>query len=115
MSSPLPGNPVRGSKTGRPVMAILDLLGRRTTLRALWELSQSQEPLNFRELQKAADTNPAVLNARLKDLREALLVEHSSDGYQLTAKGEELLALLLPLNHWSNGWAELFLPDDDTA
>ena len=33
-----PGAPVRGSRTGRPVMALLDLLGRRWSLRVLWEL-----------------------------------------------------------------------------
>ena len=27
--TPLPGRPVRGSDTGRPIMALLDLLGRR--------------------------------------------------------------------------------------
>jgi len=39
--SPLPGRAVRGSRSGRPVMALLDLLdllGRRWTLRLLWEL-----------------------------------------------------------------------------
>ena len=29
---------VRGSRTGRPIMALLDLLGRRWTLRIIWEL-----------------------------------------------------------------------------
>ena len=41
MKRPLParpGRPVRGSRTGRPVMALLDLLGRRWTLRVLSEL-----------------------------------------------------------------------------
>ena len=27
-SAPRPGRPVRGSRTGRPIMALLDLLGR---------------------------------------------------------------------------------------
>src|SRR3978361_149528 len=36
--TPLPGRPVRGSTSGRPIMAALDLLGRRWTLRLLWEL-----------------------------------------------------------------------------
>jgi DNA-binding HxlR family transcriptional regulator len=31
---------VRGSKSGRPIMALLDLLGRRWTLRILWELRE---------------------------------------------------------------------------
>ena len=29
---------VRGSRSGRPIMALLDLLGRRWTLRIIWEL-----------------------------------------------------------------------------
>jgi len=36
--APLPGRPVRGSSTGKPVMAALDLLGRRGSLRIVWEL-----------------------------------------------------------------------------
>ena len=31
---------VRGSTTGRPIMVLLDLLGRRWTLRILWELRE---------------------------------------------------------------------------
>ena len=38
MSTPRPGAKVRGSATGRPVMAVLDLLGRRWTLRVLFAL-----------------------------------------------------------------------------
>jgi DNA-binding HxlR family transcriptional regulator len=29
---------VRGSRSGRPIMVLLDLLGRRWSLRILWEL-----------------------------------------------------------------------------
>ena len=36
----LPGRPARGSKSGRPIMALLDLLGRRWTLRIVWELRE---------------------------------------------------------------------------
>ncbi len=82
MTAPKPGKRVRGSATGRPIMALLDLLGRRMTLRILWELRDG--PLNFRALQEAAATNPSVLNARLAELREARLVEHGPDGYALT-------------------------------
>ena len=38
MTTPLPGKKVRGSETGRPIMALLDLVGRRWSLRVLWEL-----------------------------------------------------------------------------
>ncbi|MFI8232603.1 hypothetical protein ACIGDI_27590 [Streptomyces sp. NPDC085900] len=36
-AAPRPGVPVPGSESGRPVMAVLDLLGRRWTMRILWE------------------------------------------------------------------------------
>ena len=50
MATPTPGRPVRGSASGRPVMALLDLLGRRWTLRIGWELRNG--PMGFRELQR---------------------------------------------------------------
>ncbi len=96
---------VRGSRTGRPIMSLLDLLGRRMTLRILWELSIAEQPLKFRELQSAADTNPAVLNTRLKDLREADMVTHDDDGYRLTEIGQSLSAHVLPLHKWAETWA----------
>jgi DNA-binding HxlR family transcriptional regulator len=86
-------------------MALLDLLGRRMTLRILWELRERQ--LTFRALQQAAETNPSVLNARLKELRGARLVEHSSNGYALAQPGKDLLATFLPLHAWAETWAEL--------
>src|SRR5262245_25337788 len=97
------GRRVRGSATGRPIMALLDLLGRRMALRVLWELRD--RPLTFRSLQQAADTNPSVLNVRLKELREARLVEHGANGYALSALGKELLVTFLPLNAWAKAWA----------
>jgi DNA-binding HxlR family transcriptional regulator len=105
MTLPKPGKPVRGSRTGRPVMALLDLLGRRMTLRILWELSRADAPLTFRELQNAAGTNPALLNTRLKELRPARLVVHGGDGYALSEEGQALLRLLLPLFCWADQWA----------
>ena len=61
---------VRGSRTGRPIMVLLDLLGRRWTLRILWELRSGA--LTSRALRTACDeASPKVLNQRLKELREA--------------------------------------------
>jgi DNA-binding HxlR family transcriptional regulator len=97
---------VRGSATGRPIMALLDLLGRRMTGRILWELRDGN--LTFRALQEAAETNPSVLNTRLKELREARLVEHGPAGYGLTPHGKQLLELFLPLHVWAEDWAKLF-------
>ena len=104
MKAPQRGSPVRGSRTGRPVMVLLDLLGRRMTLRILWELSRAGRPLTFRALQDAADTNLALLNTRLKELRAARLVIHEGDGYLLGKEGQELLGLLAPLGKWADQW-----------
>ena len=96
---------VRGSTTGRPIMALLDLLGRRWTLRIVWELRE--EPRRFRELQDLIGASPTIVNTRLAELREAKLVElDEAVGYRLTALGNELLRLFLPLNVWSEKWAK---------
>ncbi|MDF3839620.1 transcriptional regulator [Cupriavidus basilensis] len=103
MSNPIPGAPVRGSETGRPIMAAFDLLGRRGAMRIIWELRMG--PLNFRALQQAADTNPAVLNTRIKELRSARLLDHDGGGYHLTGLCIDLLNLMMPLNDWAERWA----------
>ena len=96
---------VRGSRTGRPIMVLLDLLGRRWALRIVWELRE--EPQRFRELQAAIGASPTIINTRLSELREARLVElDDAAGYRLTALGQELLRLFLPLHHWSEKWAK---------
>ncbi len=107
MTSPIPKKPVRGSVSGRPIMALLDLLGRRMALRILWELREDRR-LTFRALEAAADTNPGVLNARLKELREARLIEHGEEGYGLTTHGAALLEKFLPLHVWADEWASSF-------
>ena len=105
-ATPLPGQPVRGSRTGRPVMALLDLLGRRWTLRVVWELRDGRAR-TFRALQASLDdVSPTILNTRLKELREARLVELREDGYALTVLGTELLKLLLPVARLAEDWAE---------
>jgi DNA-binding HxlR family transcriptional regulator len=63
---------VRGSRTGRPIMALLDLLGRRWTLRLVWDLRE--RPRRFRELQESIGASPTIINTRLAELREAGLV-----------------------------------------
>ncbi|HSV53705.1 MAG TPA: helix-turn-helix domain-containing protein [Burkholderiaceae bacterium] len=107
----LPGQPVRGSRTGRPVMALLDLLGRRGALRLLWELRDGQ-PQTFRLLRASAgDMSPSVLNDRLKELREARVIELTGSGYALTAEGGDLLQRLKPINAWADRWAAVSEPE----
>src|SRR5436305_8259284 len=95
---------VRGSRTGRPIMALLDLLGRRWTLRILWELRETT--LTSRALRQACDdASPTVLQARLAELRQAGFVElEPGSGYRLTAMGGELNATFLPLHRFAERW-----------
>ena len=102
-SSPTPGRPVRGSRTGRPIMALLDLLGRRWAMRAIWELRDG--PLAFRALQeRCGGASSSVLNQRLAELREAGVVERGDVGYALTGEGERLLDAYAPLDAWARRW-----------
>lgn len=104
-TSPRTGRKVRGSETGRPIMALLDLLGRRWTLRVIWELRDAR--LTFRQLAAACgDISPTVLNTRLRELRDAALVEdEGGEGYGLGARGRELVASLVPLVGFAEKWA----------
>ena len=98
------GGPVRGSQTGRPIMALLDLFGRRWSLRILWELRERS--MTSRTLRAACDeASPTVLNERLKELRDAGFIELiPASGYDLTEMGRELLGLLLPLHRFAERW-----------
>ena len=104
-ATPAPGSPVRGSRTGRPIMALLDLLGRRWVLRVVWELRDRE--LKFRELQVACDgVSASVLNERLHELREAGILETvEQTGYRLTTRGRSLLLSLRSLDAWAKEWA----------
>jgi len=97
---------VRGSRTGRPIMVLLDLLGRRWSLRILWELRD--EPLTSRALRAACDeASPTVLQARLSELREAGFVELlPAGGYGLTGLGRELNETFLPLHRFAERWSK---------
>jgi DNA-binding HxlR family transcriptional regulator len=89
-------------------MAALDMLGRRGALRVLWELRG--EPLTFRRLQAACETNPGSLNTRLKELRELGIIGHDAGGYRLTKHGRALTAALEPLQIWADDWADDIAP-----
>ena len=105
MAIPLPGKNVRGSHTGSPINALFDLLGRRWALGVLWNLGNG--PRSFRDLQAlCGDISPSILNSRLKDLREANILERSPEGYRLTPRGRELREIVVPLGQWSAVWSE---------
>ncbi len=104
-SRPVPGRPVRGSSSGRPLMAALDLLGRRWTLRILWELRDGD--LGARTLRaRCDDMSSSVLYERLADLRTAGIVVQGDDGrYALTALGRQLSDAITPLQQWAERWS----------
>jgi DNA-binding HxlR family transcriptional regulator len=84
-------------------MVLLDLLGRRWTLRILWELREST--LTSRALREACDdASPTVLQARLADLRQAGFVGLAPGGYRLTEMGSELHGTFLPLHRFAERW-----------
>lgn len=92
------------TRTNRPIMLLLDLLGQRWALRVLWELRTG--PLRSRPLREACDdVSPTVLQKRLDELREAGLVHLDEEtGYGLTPMGEELLAAFEPLYRFAERW-----------
>jgi DNA-binding HxlR family transcriptional regulator len=87
-------------------MAALDLLGRRWSLRVLWELRDG--PVGARALRDRCDgMSPSVLYERLGELSEAGLVTRNGDQrYELTKIGRALGTALDPLNRWAHRWAK---------
>lgn len=81
-------------------MRVLDALGRRWALRALWELRDG--PRTFRALREACDdVSPSSLNQRLTELRALGVVALGEDGYGLTPSGVRLSRILLDLSRWA--------------
>ena len=107
MALPIPGKPVRGSKSGQPIMALFDLLGRNWGMGIIWNLNEGT--CTFRELQLRCETvSPTTLNKRVKELTDAHLINRILEGYQLTTMGKELFGLLYPIGKWSKKWAKKF-------
>jgi DNA-binding HxlR family transcriptional regulator len=86
-------------------MAALDLLGRRWTLRILWELREGA--LGARALRQRCDSmSSSVLYERLGELRTAGLVARDEGGeYELTALGRQLGEAIAPLQRWAERWS----------
>jgi DNA-binding HxlR family transcriptional regulator len=85
-------------------MAAMDLLGRRWSLRVLWELRDG--PVGFRALQKRCDAmSSSVLAARLDELGSAgLVVRDEADRYVLSEIGRDLGTAIAPLTAWAARW-----------
>ena len=95
--------PRGSSKKDRPIMVLLDSLGRRWSLRIIWELQEG--PVKFRALRKACDgVSPSVLNTRIRELRKLGFVQKTDGGYALTRDGESLAQRLGKLDRWARRW-----------
>ncbi len=114
MSLPTPERPIPGFQTGYPIVAALDLLGRRWILRILWELRTG--PMGFRALQALCDQmSPSMLSQRLSLLQTTGLIYHTEEStYSLTGTGQELLQALAPLQAWAQQWAEQLRGQEET-
>ncbi|HEY6638631.1 MAG TPA: helix-turn-helix domain-containing protein [Solirubrobacterales bacterium] len=84
----------------RAIESVLELLGRRWSLRLVWELRRNT--LSFSELRERSEISPSVLSARLRELGEAGVVERAAGRrYQLSGPGRELARILYELNRWA--------------
>jgi DNA-binding HxlR family transcriptional regulator len=96
--------PARAATTPRPLAELFDLVGRRWTLRILWELRTRTLPFN--DLRRAVGgMSQSVLVTRLTELFGAGLVADVPGGYRLTEDGVALVTQLGTLEGWAERWA----------
>ncbi len=84
---------------------LLSLLESRYAIRVLWALKDGHAQ-TFRLLQDSVGgITPNTLNTRIKELRDAGLLTHGSDGYIVTPVGGDLLKRLGDLQAFAGKWA----------
>ena len=92
------------SKENAAVHQLLALLESRYAIRVLWALRDGH-PQTFRLLQDSVGgITPNTLNTRIKELREAGLLDHGNDGYTVTASGADLLKRLNDVQAFATRW-----------
>ena len=92
------------SKENAAIGQLLGLLESRYAIRVLWALRDGHAQ-TFRLLQDSVGgITPNTLNTRIKELREAGLVNHGSDGYVVTSTGSDLLKRLADLPAFAAKW-----------
>ena len=93
------------SKENAAINQLFERLECRYALRVLWALKDGH-PQTFRLLQDSVGgITPNTLNTRIKQLREAGLVQHGGDGYTVTPAGQDLLKRLSDLPPFAARWA----------
>jgi DNA-binding HxlR family transcriptional regulator len=91
-------------KENAAIGQLLALLESRYAMRVLWALRDGHAQ-TFRLLQDSVGgITPNTLNTRIKELREAGLLNHGSDGYLLTSTGTELTKRLGELPGFASKW-----------
>lgn len=93
-----------GSKENAAISQLLGLLESRYAIRVLWALRDGHAQ-TFRLLQDSVGgITPNTLNTRIKELRDAGLLIHGSDGYVVTPAGSDLLKRLGELPAFAAKW-----------
>ncbi len=92
------------SKDNAAIGQLLGLLEARYAMRVLWALRDGHAQ-TFRLLQDSVGgITPNTLNTRIKELREAGLLNHGSEGYCVTPTGSDLLKRMADLPAFATKW-----------
>lgn len=96
-----------GSKDNTAITQLLGLLESRYAIRVLWALRDGHAQ-TFRLLQDSVGgITPNTLNTRIKELREAGLLNHGDSGYVVTPAGSDLLRRLSDLPSFAAKWSAI--------
>ncbi len=91
--------------SGAAMGQLLGLLESRYAVRVLWALRDGH-PQTFRLLQDSVGgITPNTLNTRIKQLRQAGLMDHGDEGYLLTGLGIDLTRRLQEIPPFATRWA----------
>lgn len=92
------------AKESAAIGQLLGLLEARYAMRVIWALKDGHSQ-TFRLLQDSVGgITPNTLNTRIKELREAGLLTHITDGYCLTPMGIDLSKRLTELPAFATRW-----------
>src|SRR5262245_17792922 len=92
------------SKENAAINQLLALLESRYAIRVLWALRDGHAQ-TFRLLQDSVGRiTPNTPDTRIKELREAGLMAHGTDGYIVTPSGADLLKRLSDLQAFAGKW-----------
>ena len=92
------------SKENAAINQLFEKLECRYALRVLWALKDGH-PQTFRLLQDSVGgITPNTLNTRIKEMREARIIDHGSDGYNVTPSGADLLKRLSDVQAFATRW-----------